>query len=59
MKIFGIGFSGYIGEAVAAKLLADEHTLTGLARSETAKITVKDIRNPGSERMGVYPQRSE
>ena len=41
MKIFGIGFSGYIGEAVAAKLLADGHTLTGLARSETAKITLQ------------------
>ncbi|KAJ6118899.1 hypothetical protein N7471_013519 [Penicillium samsonianum] len=36
MKIFGIGFSGYVGDGVATKLLADGHILTGLARSQTA-----------------------
>ncbi|KAB8205714.1 hypothetical protein BDV34DRAFT_225114 [Aspergillus parasiticus] len=43
MKIFGIGFSGYVGQGIAAKLLADGHTLTGLARSETAAETLRGL----------------
>lgn len=43
MKIFGIGFSGYIGQGIAAKLLADGHTLIGLARSDNASETLRGL----------------
>ncbi len=42
MKIFGIGFSGYVGDGIATRLLADGHVLTGLARSPTAAETLQD-----------------
>ncbi len=42
MNIFGIGFSGYIGEAVVERLLADGHSLRGLARSEYAAQDLTD-----------------
>lgn len=34
MKIFGIGFSGYIGAVVAERLMEEGHELVGLARTE-------------------------
>lgn len=36
MNVFGIGFTGFIGSAVAERLLKDGHELTGLARSDSA-----------------------
>ncbi|KAL2851496.1 hypothetical protein BJY01DRAFT_245009 [Aspergillus pseudoustus] len=43
MKVFGIGFSGYIGQGIAAKLLADGHTLIGLARSDIAAQSLRGL----------------
>ena len=41
MKVFGIGFSGYIGEAVTEKLRLAGHDLSGLARSQKAADTLR------------------
>jgi nucleoside-diphosphate-sugar epimerase len=51
MHIFITGATGYIGGAVAARLLADGHRVSGLARS--------DARAAALEEKGVTPVRAE
>ncbi|OAA74894.1 NAD(P)-binding domain protein [Akanthomyces lecanii RCEF 1005] len=41
MKIFGIGFTGYIGRNVAIRLVAEGHSLTGLARSDSSAAALR------------------
>ncbi|KAL3440002.1 hypothetical protein BJX65DRAFT_315217 [Aspergillus insuetus] len=43
MKIFGIGFSGFIGGNVASQLIAEGHSLTGLARSEASADSLRKL----------------
>jgi len=54
MRILVTGAAGFVGYAVAARLVADGHTVTGLTRSPTATLPagvtrhLGDIRDPAS-----------